>query len=318
MAAVDLLAALETEVLLVSAYDVWVSHRDRRSFRLLSSLKRAIESRSILVLDSGNYEAARIRAVVPRRCNFRWTRKSFHNTCLLVSPDAAFAFDEIPTRGPVLQMVREIVNGYRNDLRILRRSCRALWPIVHLPRGIKAADVADVAADLVSRVASRTKTKLIAIPERELGDDLRMRIESVARIRAALNALNDPCALHLLGTGNPIAINAFAAAGADSFDGLEWCRTITDYDRGFLFHFRHLNLFENSTARRVRGPVAKEMMSHAESSYELRALALNIDYWQDSMRSIRGLVGSGQSEAIVRSLPFDGPSLFPPTPMSES
>ena len=55
------------------------------------------------------------------------------------------------------------------------------------------------------------------------------------------------CPLHLLGTGNPLSIIAYAMAGADSFDGLEWCQTVVDHETGKLFHFQQWDLFCHQT-----------------------------------------------------------------------
>ncbi len=55
------------------------------------------------------------------------------------------------------------------------------------------------------------------------------------------------CPLHLLGTGNPLSIIAYALAGADSFDGLEWCQTVADHDTGRLLHFQQWDLLRHQT-----------------------------------------------------------------------
>ena len=55
------------------------------------------------------------------------------------------------------------------------------------------------------------------------------------------------CPLHILGTGNPLSIISYTMAGADSFDGLEWCQTVVDHDTGKLFHFQQWDLFRYQT-----------------------------------------------------------------------
>jgi queuine/archaeosine tRNA-ribosyltransferase len=73
------------------------------------------------------------------------------------------------------------------------------------------------------KVAEQLCPVLLAVPERALGEGIATRIRSVRQIRKALNELDFYCPLHLLGTGNPVSIIAYTIAGADSFDGLEWC-----------------------------------------------------------------------------------------------
>ncbi|WP_182212931.1 hypothetical protein [Stenotrophomonas acidaminiphila] len=67
-------------------------------------------------------------------------------------------------------------------------------------------------------------------------------------LRKALDDNGRYVGLHLLGTGNPISIALYAWAGADSFDGLEWCQTVVDHDTGLLFHLSQSDFFRRQTA----------------------------------------------------------------------
>ncbi len=40
---------------------------------------------------------------------------------------------------------------------------------------------------------------------------------------------------------------AYALAGADSFDGLEWCQTVVDHRSGLLHHLSHYPFFQDQT-----------------------------------------------------------------------
>ena len=96
-------------------------------------------------------------------------------------------------------------------------------------------------------VAEQLFPVLLAVPERALGDGIIARTLSVRRLRQALDKLGFYCPLHLLGTGNPLSIAVYAMAGADSFDGLEWCQTVVDHQTGKLFHFQQWDLFKDQT-----------------------------------------------------------------------
>jgi queuine/archaeosine tRNA-ribosyltransferase len=98
-----------------------------------------------------------------------------------------------------------------------------------------------MAPELFARVSQALRTDFIAIPERELGSGITNRVKTVRAIRTGLNELGHYQAIHLLGTGNPLSVAIFAAAGADSFDGLEWCRTVADHESATLFHFPGLS-----------------------------------------------------------------------------
>ena len=64
------------------------------------------------------------------------------------------------------------------------------------------------------------------------------------KIREALNELYFYQPVHVLGTGNPASIALLAAAGADTFDGLEWSRYVADGETKNLHHFQHYDLFK--------------------------------------------------------------------------
>ena len=89
----------------------------------------------------------------------------------------------------------------------------------------------------IERVAKELDCNVIAVPERELGDGILERSKSVRRIRRVLDNTGRYRLIHILGTGNPYSILLLAAAGADLFDGLEWCRTVADLRQvGFTMH----------------------------------------------------------------------------------
>ena len=48
----------------------------------------------------------------------------------------------------------------------------------------------------------------------------------------------------MLGTGDPISVALLSAAGADSFDGLEWCRFVLDSEAKRLYPIQDYDLFQ--------------------------------------------------------------------------
>ena len=78
-------------------------------------------------------------------------------------------------------------------------------PIVH--------GAAALLPDAVRITAEELRPVLLAVPERALGDGIVERTRTVRNIREALSALEPYCPLHLLGTGNPLSIVAYALAG---------------------------------------------------------------------------------------------------------
>lgn len=301
-----LLGALEPEVVLASAYDA--STRGN-VVAFASAYRRIRTGSSVVMLDSGNYEASRKDDYRSRTNANGWSRDKQLTMTARLAPDLAFAFDEVNPKGSPNQIADRIIRAFERDVRRLSQREFPLCPIVHLANTSRIA-IADRAATTVKRVADALDPFMIAIPERELGDGLRHKTLSVKAIRNALDSLGKYYPLHLLGTGNPISMLAFAAAGADSFDGLEWCRTVADYTDGHLFHFQQFDLVADSCLSRIRNPAVRSLVESSVTPYATRVLSYNIDFFADWARSMRQLIHAGQSETLLKMIPGVGPAIF--------
>src|SRR5262245_2709076 len=150
------------------------------------------------------------------------------------------------------------------------------FPLVHLPRSRAGVTRAQSAPGLVSEVAHRTGARLVAIPERELGDGIIAKAKAVWTIRRALDQVPGPRRfLHLLGTGNPLSFAIFSAVGANSFDGLEWCRTVADEETMFLFHAQQFDFFQYQTARSAY-PIVRASAYDQAVNYNVRIALHNL------------------------------------------
>lgn len=304
----SLLQFLEPRAILVSAYDAWNLYRRNASF--YATMKAFVASDNVVFLDSGNYEAYRLgNRYTPRRNPSGWRKENFWKVATRLSPDAAFAFDSLNPKGEPDEVVFRIAKRFRADDKMLQERDFPLCPIVHLPT-TGEDELASVAAHIVSQVAKELDPLLIAIPERELGDGLLARVRSVRTIRKALDGLNRYYPLHLLGTGNPLSMVALAAAGADLFDGLEWCRTVADYDNGYLFHFQHFDFFIETRANRIQDPRVRRILEDPDASYAMKALSYNVDYFKDTTRTMQGLIHSDQAKVLLRMVPNIGTEVF--------
>jgi hypothetical protein len=184
-----------------------------------------------------------------------------------------------------------------------------LCPIVHFPKEYNGS-LANCAAQIVSVVASELDPVMLAIPERELGDGLLERVKTVRDIRETLNALGKYYPLHLLGTGNPISMIALAAAGADSFDGLEWCRTVADYDKGFLFHFQQFPFFSQTRLHQIQDPRIRRHIEDDSVTYSAKTLMFNIDFFKDWTRTMQSMIHTDQTEILLKMVPNIGSEIF--------
>ena len=140
------------------------------------------------------------------------------------------------------------------------------------------------------RVAKELYPILLAVPERALGDGIINRAKTVREIRNALDELYFYCPLHLLGTGNPISILVYAMAGADSFDGLEWCQTVVDHNTGFLHHFHHWDFLVDQT----------EWKKKRSLPYIQSALMHNLTFYSSFMQNLHDALLHGTVENLLK------------------
>lgn len=311
---VDLLKSLNPSAGLISAYDVWqYIHNENKDEvekkRFLESVNELRQSSSILVLDSGNYEAFRKNDRYSEDNNKEgWRKEKYREIAAMISPDIAFSYDEPEPEGEIDDIANQIIGNYYQDKGAIGIEDIILCPIVHLPKSVIQAsekdtkDLADWASQLMVKVASELKPIMIAIPERELGCGLMERVKTVRRIREALNSLGRYYPLHLLGTGNPITMIALAAAGADAFDGLEWCRTVADYDNGFLFHFQHFDFFKDLYSSRLHTPLIRTLIDDPKVPYITQVIIYNLDFFTDWTKTMQELIEVGKVEHLLKNI----------------
>lgn len=226
---VELLDAAAHPLFLTSAYDIANCPPEHR-LRMNAALSRSKGRGTAILLDSGNYEGF-------WKAESNWTPDRFHHVAKESEHHLCFCHDnqEPPTTAEAI--AEDVVSSVLRDQ---EHALGTVAPIIH-----GRPELLPVAARMV---AEQLFPVLLAVPERALGNGIIARARTVRRLRKALNELGCYCPVHLLGTGNPVSIAVYAMAGADSFDGLEWCQTAVDHETGGLFHFHQWDLFKDQTA----------------------------------------------------------------------
>jgi len=79
-------------------------------------------------------------------------------------------------------------------------------------------------------------------------------------------------------------------AGADSFDGLEWCRTVVDHGSSRLFHFHQWDLLRNQTSWGDNGTLP----------YIQSALMHNLEFYRAFMTELRESLMNDAAETFLR------------------
>lgn len=294
---VELLGLATPAAGLLSAYDTYAWRDDREFARSIEAFRT---SSSVLVLDSGNYEAFRLKDRFDPKADLKgwkkqknaagWMHEKFIETLAAISPDMAFSFDNPDPKGTAFEIADKVIASTRADEDSIASQEFPICPIVHLPNGSKTP-LPTLASQIICRVAKGLDPIMIAVPERELGNGILERARTIREVRRSLDALGKYYPLHVLGTGNPLSMLVLSAVGADSFDGLEWCRTVADWDEWRLHHFQHFDFFARGELGRL--PVGlRKLAENKEAPYELRASCYNLAAFQHWIKEIQDRVGT--------------------------
>lgn len=303
--AVQALRIFGADAVLVSAYDLLPP---RRETAMLHELAKIRSQGGLVLVDSGNYEASRLK-------DTSWKPPKFKQALKDVPHDWVFSFDVMEPSLGWKKATRQVIDAVEANRKF---TSAPVLPIVHAPFTKKHGhDVASL-PKVVHGVADALTPPMIAVPERELGRGLAERAATVQRIRQALDTLPFYQPLHLLGTGNPWSIVVLAAAGADSFDGLEWCRVVVDRETNRLNHLQHFDLFTYQSGQ-AESPIVAEVLKNDNIDFNARAAFHNLDYFAQLRDELRHAAAKGSIAALSarilgsshRILARKMPELFP-------
>ncbi len=262
----SILCALHAKQFLVSAFDLHFTAADQQQ-KTKEKMTEAMNNGAIVLMDSGNYESYwHMRKEV-------WLQTDYHRMLAESTCSIAFGFDEQAPPDDFMAHVDLIVERQKQD-----QAINAKTPIVPIIHGKP-----EVMSRICAKVVEEIGVEMIAVPERCLGKGIFARARTVSEMRSALNATGKYVGLHLLGTGNPISLAIYTLAGADSFDGLEWCHTVVDHETATLFHFSHADFFQKQTT-----------WGDMKIDFYPRTLAHNLEFYRMWMERLSQYVHAGQ------------------------
>jgi hypothetical protein len=286
--AIKALAIARAPAILVSAWDLVAR---RKPNALIEALAEYHATGGFILLDSGNYEATRLTTK-------HWSLEDLRDVLATVPFDWSFGFDKMRAHHAPERTAATIVAMARRDQQLTSAS---ILPVIHAPRVKTGGYKIDIIPEVTRLVAEELHPELIGIPERELGAGIAQRVATMQAIRRELDTLPFYQPIHLLGTGNPWTVAIMAAAGADTFDGLEWCRVVVDHETDRLNHFQHFDLFTDQT-RFADLLVAQEALDDAGVDFAGKVAFHNIDYFLRFDAKLREMVDKNRLEAFVTGL----------------
>lgn len=216
---------------LISAYDIYHSE-DKVKQSIIELMKEALSEKKVL-LDSGYFESS-------SRGDERWSQSDYWEVLKSCDFSYAFSFDRRnDNKGKSHDdIAKEIVESWKTDIE--KSGKDNIIPIIH------SNEPSDF-IKIIPRVVQATNPIMIAVPERELGDGIISTTRTIFEIRKTLNEMKSSCPVHLLGTGNPISILIYSICGANSYDGLEWCQMISNFNSAQLYHLKHYDFLESQS-----------------------------------------------------------------------
>ena len=241
---------------LISAYDLAAPQNVVETIQIMTAMQKA---GCIILMDSGNYES------YWKEKQLNWRQSDFQRILNAYPCDLAFCFDEQHPPSTINEHIDLVTSKWRKDQEIASEN--TIIPIIH--------GSADNLPTLCAAIAMSTRTSILAVPERNLGEGIINRAHTIDKIRRKLDKLDYYVILHLLGTGNPISIAIYSSMGADSFDGLEWCQTVVDHETALLYHFSQAEFFAEQTTWGL-----------TDLSFQARTLAHNLEFYTDWMQRL--------------------------------
>ena len=280
----------EMDALLVSAYDMHLKGdakiKEKKQHELMCKQLESLDERGALILmDSGNYEKS-------RKKDNAWTKRKYDWVLKNVPYTYAFCYDNLKPPEDVVKNVTDVIS------RVNGKYENVLIPILHAPvkKGIRNHGLLP---DIFLEYASRKESPFIAVPERELGEGICQRAETITNIRKELSTLKYYQPIHILGTGNPLSLLILAAAGADLFDGLEWCRTVADRETGFLFHHQQFDFFKLQSVESARYQRVREEMLKIDTSLIFKMGLHNLDFFYVWMEELQDAIRLGNVSNMI-------------------
>ncbi len=257
------------------AYDIAHAEDDDKP-SIARVMKEAVAGKKVL-LDSGYYESS-------SKGDDRWGQRGYWDILKGFDFTYAFCFDHCTdNEGKSFQdIAHDVVRCWKMDVEETGKD--NIIPIVHAdaPRDFKF---------IVPRVVQAINPIMIAVPERELGEGIIATARTVFEIRKSLHEAKSSCPLHLLGTGNPLSILAYTACGANSFDSLEWCQMILDFNTSQLHHMKHYDFFDYQS----------DWASQPGVKRELAALMHNLEFYRLWMTQIHAAITKNDITDLLKS-----------------
>ena len=264
------------EVLLVSAYDIRHSLlTDSGSFNQGFRSSRYSQQR-FLIIDSGWYEkemnSQGALFIDEQRLPLPWDVKSYQEQIDALDSDikaVIVGFDHSGTYAEQISTAQDF-SGHRPGF--------AFTILLKSPRGSRFHHFERLSREDASNL---TAFDVIGVTEKELGDSILKRLETLAGFRSQLDDAQVSAPIHVFGGLDPLFTPLLFAAGAEIFDGLGWLRYA--YRDGIPMYREAGALLDNPVDKRWMQALTTIQLQNLDAlrnlTSELRVFAHNQGDW---------------------------------------
>ena len=228
---IEYCSELIDNVMLVSAYDL---HYEK--------IKPPFDFASLIFLDSGGYEASKDAELSDygdkEHFPKEWSREFYeaqiaawntgpNTTSVIVS------YDHPKERLDIRAQIDRATGMAAGRTDILRE-------ILLKPETVGQTRLQIDA--IIKNIHRLAEFDIIGMTEKELGDSIRARMASIARIRRALTGAGLETPIHIFGSLDTVTTPMYFLAGADIFDGLTWLRFV--FHNGYTIYKQNYSALE--------------------------------------------------------------------------
>lgn len=255
-----------TDSILISAYDIFYNH--------IPMPQNAVAE--ITIVDSGGYETSDLQDL---SCTFiqqvsckEWNEQQ-HKEVLTNWPGhipAIFvSYDKSTVRIPLMEQV--------SRANALFEKHRAHLSTILVKPETKDQKYIQL-QNIIANVDHFRNFNVIGFTEKELEGSCLLRMQTIAKIRLALDDAGIEVPIHIFGSLDPISVPLYFLAGAEIFDGLTWLRF--GYDDGCA-------VYRNNFAARRIG------IDRRDNFVKLKTMQDNLDSLTDLANQMRRFLNDG-------------------------
>lgn len=268
--------------LLISTYDFCFLDSEEKE-PLLQEIEEYRRKGGFVFVDSGVFESS-------WKSDQKWTFDSYKSAITEIDCDFYTSLDILPDERMEAEVFEK--ETFKNILgsQSLSKEGRFI-PILHGLNPNQLVSILTKFVELQPRLCN-----IIAIAERDCGNDIVEKAITIKRIRQVLDEDNSRRILHILGCGHPISLALFSYCGADTFDSLDWIKCVVDKNRLAFNDFSYLELTRCDCS----------ICTGKQRDYIEKVLLHNLKFYQEYLLHIQSLIRKDQiSDFISKQISED-------------